>query len=71
MAFATASAAPRRFGFGAFFNAIYSGLIHIGEANSRVREAERLQSLSDQELSRLGIKREDIARHVFRDILYV
>ncbi|WP_071672417.1 hypothetical protein [Nioella nitratireducens] len=41
------------------------------EARSRAGEISRLQSMSDAELARMGLKRDDIARHVFRDILYI
>lgn len=30
------------------------------------REAERLSALSDAELARIGLRREDIVRHAFR-----
>ena len=53
------------------FSGLFSWLTHIAETNARVQEVERLQSLSDAELAKKGLKREDIARHVFRDILYI
>lgn len=34
---------------------------------ARTDQIERLQALSDAELSRKGLRREDIVRHVFRD----
>lgn len=34
-------------------------------------ELERLNAMSDAELAEIGIRREDIARVVFRDVLYV
>lgn len=34
---------------------------------ARTDQIERLQALSDAELSRQGLRREDIVRHVFRD----
>lgn len=40
-------------------------------ANARIEKVTRLQNKSDEELAELGLKREDIARHVFRDILYI
>ncbi|SDY17856.1 DUF1127 domain-containing protein [Citreimonas salinaria] len=52
-------------------NRILSFLTAIAESNSRMREAERLNAMSDAELARIGLKREDIARHVFRDMYYV
>ncbi len=37
-------------------------------ADARMREMQRLQALSDVELSKMGIARDRIAHHVFRDI---
>jgi len=47
------------------------GLGRITEANWRVRECERLNAMSDQALAAKGLKREDIARHVFRDVIWM
>ena len=54
-----------------FVNGLTRGFAHIAESNWRIREVERLQALSDDALAARGIKREDIARHVFRDIFWV
>ena len=59
------------FGLGGVFRAIGNALVTLGEANSRVRRAEALQALTDAELAAKGLKREDIPRHVFRDIFFV
>ena len=48
--------------FGAF-------LVRLSEANVRVRELERLSALSDDELSKIGVAREDIVQHVYRGAL--
>lgn len=40
------------------------------EAQSRRDRIEMLEAKSDQELARLGIRREDIVYHVFRDRFY-
>ena len=53
--------APGR-AFGAF-------LVRLSESNVRVRELERLSALSDAELARIGVAREDIVRHVYRGAL--
>lgn len=37
------------------------------ETLSRARELERLNALSDRQLADMGLRREDIVRHVFRD----
>lgn len=44
------------------------GFGRIAEANWRIREVERLNAMSDDALEAKGLKREDIARHVFRDL---
>jgi uncharacterized protein YjiS (DUF1127 family) len=41
------------------------------ERRTRSDEMERLNALSDAELSKMGLRREDIARHVFRDLFYI
>ncbi len=45
--------------------------LSISEANHRMHQVERLQAKSDAELAELGLRREDIARHVFHDTLYL
>lgn len=47
------------------FNALGNGMIVMAEANSRVRQADFLHTLSDAELAERGLRRDDIARHVF------
>lgn len=47
------------------------GFGQIAEANWRVREVERLNAMSDTALAAKGLKREDIARHVFRDVIWM
>jgi len=39
-------------------------------ARSRAGAIERLGRKSDAELAAMGLRREDIARHVFRDLLH-
>ncbi|MBS8228760.1 DUF1127 domain-containing protein [Vannielia litorea] len=46
-------------------------LVSMAEANPRMKAVTRLSELSDEELAARGLKREDIVRHVFRDIYYV
>ena len=43
----------------------------IPDTNMRVRQLEALQAKSDKELAAMGLRREDIARYVFRDTLYL
>ncbi len=45
-------------------------IIRIGEANPRLKLAQRLNAMSDEELAARGLKREDIGRHVFGDMFY-
>lgn len=60
-----------RFSLGGVFRAMGEALVTLAEANSRVRRAEALQALSDDELAAKGLKREDIPRHVFGDMFYL
>ena len=53
------------------FTSIGNGLMKAAEASSRTRQIDVLQSKSDAELAELGIKRDDIVRHVFKDLYYV
>ena len=48
-------------------SAVASLLISASQASRRLRLVERLQLKSDAELADLGIRREDIIRHVFFD----
>lgn len=54
---------------GTAFAAMGQGIEACRVANERAREFENLQALSDGQLATRGLRREDIARHVFRDIL--
>jgi hypothetical protein len=42
-------------------------LVKMAEANPRMRQAEALAALSDQDLAKRGLRRQDIAMHVFGD----
>ncbi|MDJ0822532.1 MAG: DUF1127 domain-containing protein [Paracoccaceae bacterium] len=53
------------------FGAIARFFEMITESNFRVLEANRLNSMTDSQLAARGIKREDIARQVFRDLYYI
>ncbi|MGD9861628.1 MAG: hypothetical protein AB7S99_00295 [Pseudodonghicola sp.] len=53
--------------FVAFGHALGSWIERIAEANSRQDEIQYLQSLSDEELAKRGIKRDRIVYHVFAD----
>ncbi|MFY0635100.1 MAG: hypothetical protein JXQ91_14900 [Vannielia sp.] len=55
----------------AFFAGIGMGLNAYMESRSRMHEINRLNALSDAALKAMGLKREDIPRHVFRDLFYL
>lgn len=50
------------------FAAIGRGLHAYAERRTRRGEIERLNALSDAELAKLGITRDHIPQHVFRDL---
>ncbi|WP_421702887.1 hypothetical protein [Aliiroseovarius sp.] len=45
--------------------------ITVMEQNSRVQLVERLNAKSDAELAKIGIERDEIVHHVFRDLYYL
>lgn len=47
------------------------GLEHYMERHARTDRINALNARSDEELARMGLRREDIVRHVYRDRLYV
>lgn len=53
------------------FTKIGNGLIRLAEANQRVQRCQRLMDLSDAQLAKRGMKREDIVRHVFADCMHI
>lgn len=55
----------------ATFSALGGFFLSISKANHRMHHVERLQAKSDAELKEMGLRREDIARHVFNDSLYL
>ncbi len=52
-------------------SSIYSALISVAQAQSRVRQVEFLQSLSDEELKNRGLTRERIVHRVFADSIWL
>ena len=54
-----------------FFSRVGTAMVMAGESNSRMRRVRALQSMSDAELAKRGIRREDIVRIVFADVLYL
>jgi uncharacterized protein YjiS (DUF1127 family) len=55
----------------AFFSSIGNGFVRFAENHARVRAAAELHAMSDMQLAKLGLKREDIIRHVFSDRYYL
>lgn len=43
----------------------------IADAQNRTNAVNRMQDLSDAELARMGVRRQDIVRHVYQDIYYL
>lgn len=58
-----------------FLARIGRGILDAVEAmqrnNARLRELERLNAMTDEQLAARGLRREDIVRHVFRDVYYL
>lgn len=76
--FTTTSDAPGRAALRrirAAFTTVFAGLGHgfaaVAVARARMDQLERLNAKSDAQLGAMGLRREDIPRHVFRDILYL
>lgn len=44
-------------------------LLDLSETPARMREIERLSAKSDAQLAQLGLRRDEIVHHVFRDRL--
>jgi uncharacterized protein YjiS (DUF1127 family) len=44
---------------------------NIADNQNRTGTVKRMQDLSDDKLAQMGVRREDIVRHVYRDIYYV
>lgn len=49
---------------------VLSGLVMLAETSARAELLRQLQTLSDAELAKKGLRREDIAAHVFRDRMF-
>ena len=71
MAHITHEAAPRGNFFADMIDGFLNTLARVAESSHRMREIERLQAMSDEELAERGLKRDGIAHHVFRDVYYV
>ncbi len=58
-------------GIKTFFSAFGHGLVAASSANRRLKLVEKLNEKSDEELAELGLRREDIVRKVFADMLHI
>lgn len=56
--------------FSRFLNALGRGIEAHGRKASRRDEIEALEAKSDADLARMGLRREDIVLHVFRNLYY-
>lgn len=57
-------------GIARFFSTLASSIDLAASSKARMRQIDQLSALSDAELEAKGLRREDIARYVFRDILH-
>ncbi|WP_439139036.1 hypothetical protein [Roseicyclus sp.] len=53
----------------AFFANVAHAFAMATGAQARFDEIQRLQALSDDDLARIGLSRDDIVRHVYADLL--
>ncbi len=54
-----------------FFKALVKAMSINASLQSRMDRIAKLNALSDDELKELGIERDHIVQHVFRDIYYI
>ena len=60
-----------RSGFRRSLASITRSLVKYGEIKSRRSAIEALEAKSDAELAKMGLRRDGIAMHVYRDLLYI
>ncbi|KPP86672.1 MAG: protein of unknown function containing DUF1127 domain [Rhodobacteraceae bacterium HLUCCO07] len=60
-----------RTGVGRWLTSLMGRLEAYSHVRSRRDRIDALEARSDAELAQMGLKREDIVRHVFRDLYYV
>ncbi len=53
-----------------FFRNIGNSLIAASEASSRIHQIQALEAKSDEELAEMGLRRDQIVHHVFKDLYY-
>ncbi|KQI67527.1 hypothetical protein AN189_15295 [Loktanella sp. 3ANDIMAR09] len=55
----------------AFGRGLSRGMEAYAHRKSRIDQMERLNAKTDAELAEMGLRRQDIARHVFADLMNV
>jgi hypothetical protein len=58
-------------GLGAKLMRVFEILAATSDAARCAREAERLLAKSDEELARLGLRRDEVVRHAFARFMYI
>jgi len=53
-----------------FFAAIGRAFVISMENSSRLSEVEKYNAMSDEQLARIGLKRDEIVHHVYADLFY-
>jgi len=64
------TAAPHQGLWARFCAALERSIERSAHVHARRARIEALEAKSDEELARIGIRREDIAYHVFKDLFY-
>ena len=64
------SSAPQRGLWARFIGGLERGINAQARVQSRRDQIEALEAKSDAELDRMGIRRDQIAYHVFKDLFY-
>jgi len=59
------------FAIGRFFKTIFLSAAIAGSYDSRMRDIEKLNRLSDEQLASMGLKRDEIVRHVYQALFYL
>ena len=54
-----------------FFSNVGVAMIAAAENSPRMKKISALQSMTDAELAERGIRREDIVRIVYQDVMYI
>ncbi len=57
--------------FHRFIEGLFDGLVAYGERNTRQAEFDALNAKTDEELKQMGLTRDRIVMHVFREMFYV